>query len=229
MNIKIVRFILLLTVIVCLFFIGVFTSIEAVAYNDSFYEDQYIRNNVSENTGMSIDELMNVTQQIQLFLKGQRADFDIYGVIDGNYGPIFTQREQQHMIDVQDIFVTVRYIRNGCLFVFGLLALFLYRRARDLLRKLVRHASLIIIALLALFGIGVAFFFEPMFIALHHLLFTNTMWQLDPAHSVLINMVPEAFFIACGVRIAVYSLSFFIILFLATYLFDKKKGRYANA
>ena len=229
MNNKIVRFVLLLIVIVCLFFIGVFTSIEAVAYNDSFYEDQYIRNNVSKNTGMSIDELMNVTQQIQLFLKGQREDFDIYAVRDDRYGPIFTQREQQHMVDVQDIFVTVRYIRNGCLVVLGILSLLIYRKDQGLLRKLFRYASLIIIALLALFGIGVAFFFEPMFIALHHLLFTNTMWQLDPAHSVLINMVPEAFFIACGVRIAVYSLLFFIILFLATYLFDKKKGRYANA
>ncbi len=226
---KIVRLLFLLVMIVCLFFIGVFTSIEAVAYDDFFYEDQYIRNNVSENTDMSIDELMNVTQQIQLFLKGQREDFDIYAVRDDSYGPIFTQREQQHMADVQDIFVTVRYIRNGCLIILGILSLFLYRKDRDLLGKLFRYASLIIIALLALFGIVVAFFFEPMFIAFHHLLFANTMWLLDPAHSVLINMVPEAFFIACGVRIAVYSLLFFIILFLATYLFNKKKGRYANA
>ena len=229
MNNKLLRFICLLIVIVCLFFIGVFTSIEAVAYDDSFYEDQYIRNNVSKYTDMSIDELMNVTQQIQLYLKGQRDDFDIYAVIDGEYKPIFTQKEQQHMADVQDIFLAVRYIRNGCLFVLGILALFLYRKDQRLLRKLFRYASLFIIALLAFFGIGVAFFFEPMFIAFHHLLFTNTMWLLDPAHSVLINMVPEAFFVACGVRIAVYSLSFFIILFLATYIFDKKKGRYANA
>ena len=205
---------LLVTVIISisLFFIGVYTAIEAVGYNDHFYYSQYVKNDTPENTDISLDDLMSITDEMQLFLQGERTDFNIYATVSGTYQPVFTQDEQSHMMDVQVLFLRFRLIRNLSVGVIVLLTAFMIVKYRYRMYRILRTAGIIDLVLLCLLLISGVFFFEQMFIAFHYLFFTNMNWSFDPLHSVLINMVPEEFFIAAATRIAAYSTAFFIII-----------------
>ena len=205
---------LLVTVIISisLFFIGVYTAIEAVGYNDHFYYSQYVKNDTPENTDISLDDLMSITDEMQLFLQGERTDFNIYATVAGTYQSVFTQDEQSHMMDVQVLFLRFRLIRNLSVGVIVLLAAFMIVKYRYRMYRILRTAGIIDLVLLCLLLISGVFFFEQMFIAFHYLFFTNMNWSFDPLHSVLINMVPEEFFIAAATRIAAYSTAFFMII-----------------
>lgn len=209
---KLLKLLITAVFIVCLFFVGMYTSIELITYNDHFFETQYQKNDVSLNTGIEQDQLMLITDEMQRFLKGQRNDFDIYATIDGKYQAVFDAQEQYHMLDVQKLFVSFKIVRNICLGILVVLCLILYRRRRSLFFDCLKKASIIILIFSAILGIGVTFFFEPIFIGFHHLFFSNDMWLFDPYTSVLINMVPEEFFISCAIRIVLYNLIYYIAL-----------------
>lgn len=218
---KIIKAAVFIIVLISLFMVGMYSSIELIAYNDSFYKQQYIKNHVSEYTEISNEQLMDITDQMQLFLKGQRSDFNIYAIVNGNYQAVFTLQEQEHMLDVQKLFVFFRAVRNICLGVLILIFAIMYKNKKEMLFKLLKNASVTILILSALLGIGVVFFFEPLFIGFHKLFFTNELWLFDPATSILINMVPEEFFIACAVRIVLYNLIYYI--FIITLAISGKK------
>ena len=47
----------------------------------------------------------------------------------------------------------------------------------------------------------------------HHIFFTNDLWILDPATDMLINIVPEGFFMDTAARIALLFGSLSLVLF----------------
>lgn len=53
----------------------------------------------------------------------------------------------------------------------------------------------------AVLGALIASDFTGAFIAFHHLFFTNDLWILDPSVDMLVNIVPEGFFLDTAVRI----------------------------
>jgi len=170
---------------------------------------------------------MVITDEMQRFLKGQRADFDIYATIDGKYQPVFNEQEQFHMIDVQQLFVTFKTIRNLSFAAILLIVLVLIRKKKLLLFDSLKSSAILILIFSALLGIGVTFFFEPLFIGFHQIFFSNDMWLFDPSTSVLINMVPEEFFISCAIRIVIFNLIYYAAVIAVSVLGKKtslKKG-----
>ena len=55
--------------------------------------------------------------------------------------------------------------------------------------------------------------FSRYFIMFHHIFFTNDLWILDPSTDMLINIVPEGFFMDTAARIAFLFGSLSLILF----------------
>lgn len=192
-----------------LFFTGTYTSIELVAYRDTFYQKQYEKNRVVEATGISEEELMRITDEMQLFLQGKRDNFNIIAVVNGTEQSVFTQNEQSHMMDVQQLFIRYRTVRNFAVVVILCCAVFLiFRRFRVMVIRMFRNAAIIVLSCFAILAVCGLFFFEPMFLAFHHIFFSNMNWTFSIYESVLINMLPESFFIACAVRIAIYNIIF---------------------
>ena len=77
--------------------------------------------------------------------------------------------------------------------------------------RLLKCASITLLVFLGLVGLGVLFFFEPVFTLFHELLFDNDLW-LFPWSSYLIRILPESFFVACGVRIVGMNLILYVLL-----------------
>lgn len=127
---------------------------------------------------------------------------------------LFTPRERLHMDDVLGLFQGGRRLAIGCFWVaLGMVILALVLGGhRSLGSGLVIGIAGFVGAALCI-GIWAAVDFSGWFETMHVLVFSNDLWQLDPAKSRLINMMPLSFFIRAvktiGLRFIMGALALF--------------------
>ena len=75
------------------------TSVEAVAYwTPGYYEKEYTKYQVlNDLPEMTMDDLLDVTDQMMAFLRGKREDLHVYTTMGGEYREFFIDREIAHM------------------------------------------------------------------------------------------------------------------------------------
>jgi integral membrane protein (TIGR01906 family) len=110
---------------------------------------------------------------------------------DAFYSPL----ELAHMGDVQAIFRGVYLTALVSCLLTVVLIILLRRKGRDI-RRVVRAASIAVLALVAALGtISVTVGFDALFVAFHELAFSNNFWLL-PEDSGLIRLFPENYFMS---------------------------------
>jgi len=175
-----------------------FCVIEGVAFDRGRYQDAYERFDRPEFIGISMEELMDVTDEMILYLKGDRPDLDMQAEIDGQVQEVFGEREKLHMVDVEELFAAGYTIRRlaAAVAAAGIAAMIVVKRrqaARTLCKGYI-WAMAGFGALIAAVGIYMAVDFTAAFTDFHLLLFDNDLWLLDINTEVLIQMFPEQFF-----------------------------------
>lgn len=203
-----------------------FYSLEFAAFNQNFYIAEYEKYNVSKNTGIEQNELMEITDALLSYLKGEREDLEVYGKVFGSERLIFDERDQAHMVDVRDLFLKGFALKRLLLIL--LVNAFVYllvRKHRIALARTVLRSSLISIGTVLLLGLIISTDFSKYFDIFHYIFFDNDLWRLDPQRSILINLVPLGFFMDIVLRIAMY---FFGCLgasiVLSTYYLKRKES-----
>lgn len=194
-------------------------SIETSSYYKEYYLKSYEKNNVLEETGRSMDDLEVITQDIILYLKGGGEE-----LLDRH----FNEKEVLHMKDVQVLFDLARTLKYlGLATSIAISTYLVYKKERNFLGKTLIYGPFILYGLLLALGLIVSTDFNKYFTYFHHIFFTNDLWLLDPRTDLMIQMLPESFFIGMALRIM---LSFFIylsILQIVGYLY-KRKGKDLN-
>ncbi len=91
----------------CLMIILFFTSVEAVVYwTPGYFEKEYTKYQVLDDLpSMTMDDLLDVTDQMMAYLKGKRADLHVTTHMGGETREFFNEREIAHMEDVQGLFL----------------------------------------------------------------------------------------------------------------------------
>jgi len=89
------------------------SNLEAVAFDLSHYREQFRLLERPAATGMTEEELLRVTGEILAYLKGQRQDLELVAEIAGQDLPLFSRREQEHMVDVRNLFARGFQVRKG--------------------------------------------------------------------------------------------------------------------
>ena len=110
------------------------------------------------------------------------------------------------MEDVRGLFLGAIAIRRGCLLmILAVLALLLVTRADIgyLLPRTICAGTVLFFALLAVLTAIISSNFSKYFIVFHHIFFNNDLWMLDPQTDLLINIVPEPFFMDTAARIGI--------------------------
>ena len=89
----------------CLMIILFFTSVEAVVYwTPGYFEKEYTKYQVLDDLpSMTMDDLLDVTDQMMAYLKGKRADLHVTTHMGGETREFFNEREIAHMEDVQGL------------------------------------------------------------------------------------------------------------------------------
>ena len=154
----------------------------------------------SVEAGISADEMLELDMLLADYLAGDENALD--------ETEAFHEREKAHMVDVFEIFEVVRLVRSICFFAGAVfLAGAVMLREKCAAWGALIGAGLFFLPLIAT-GIWAAVDFSSAFTAMHHLLFSNDLWLMDPRTDLMIRMLPQRFFvniaayIGCGTGIA---------------------------
>jgi len=206
------------------------TSIEAVTYwTPGYYEKEYAKYGVLNDVHMEMDDLLDVTDEMMAYLRGSREDLHVPTIVDGQPREFFNDREIAHMEDVRGLFLgglALRRISLGLIVACVILLLLLKADIRRVLPKMICIGSALFFAVLASI---ISTDFNQYFIMFHHIFFNNDLWMLNPDTDLLINIVPEPFFMDTAARIAmtygVSVLTVFAICFIILYYYRKKQEK----
>lgn len=212
-----------------LFLTVLLSTIEYVVFDAEYYEKEYVKLGVEIETGISQADLVMVTQGLFDYLHGIRNDLDMKTDIRGVKQEVFTQREIDHMADVRKLLNKGYELREISIFgsVISFAGLFLVARGRK--PRFLASGILAGVCLYVIFFSSIGFLmlqdFEVYWNSIHQVIFTNDLWLLDPAKSILIRMVPEQFFFDMVTRIMLIFSSFLVILTVPCILYVYKSRK----
>ena len=130
-------------VIMMFLLIGVLllTSFQVAIYGDSqyrFYEREYKKYQVADSLNMTMDNIMDVTDQMMAYLIGKKAELSVITDVDGETQDFFNEQDRFHMGEVKDLFLGGLKIRNIMLVAVLLILILLAARKADLIKLLPR-------------------------------------------------------------------------------------------
>ncbi|HHV64389.1 MAG TPA: TIGR01906 family membrane protein [Peptococcaceae bacterium] len=210
------------------------TAIEINAFDLDFFRSEYVKLNTAEAIGISEPELMQTTELLLAYIKGEQQDLRIKAVIKGVERQVFNQREIDHMVDVQRLYAVAHWLRNsGIVMLFLFLGLLLFLTGRKFWQFLARGylaGATVFLLFLGAIALAISRDFLWFWNNFHYLIFTNDLWILNPETDILIQMVPEQFFLDLVVRIIIsFGLALLGLAALAGfYLYRKSKNSYKN-
>ena len=215
------------------------TSVEAVVYwTPGYFEDEYTKYQVlNDLPAMTMEDLLVVTDEMMAYLRGNREDLHVFTTMGGEYREFFNAREIAHMEDVRDLFLgglLIRRISVGFTLLYAaILAIWCKKdKSRKALLKSAVPGALCIgtgaffAAALTIAGI-IASDFSKYFVVFHLIFFDNDLWILNPATDMLINIVPEPFFMDTALRIGI-TFGCAVLVFLAVCFLLWKRNRKTN-
>lgn len=117
--------------------------------------------------------------------------------------PTFGQSAQgiQHFAEVKGIFNILLLLIPICLLLF---ILFFIKNRSD--KHYLKTSAITLILVPAIFGTGFALNFDATFTLFHKIFFRNDYWLFDSATDPIIKILPEEFFLLCGVIIIIIQL-----------------------
>lgn len=180
-----------------LFLVIVISSIFHFGFDKKFLFQVYETNQIEQRLAISRDDLYSCTHVLFDQIQGLRDDLSCEVEVQGAIQPFFNQREEDHMMDVQNLYTGATYVLQGS--VIGIIAIlsllafepktFLYRLYAGL-----KKGYLFLGAGLLLLGLFIVLDFQNFWILFHQVFFRNDLWLLNPATDRLIHLVPQNYF-----------------------------------
>lgn len=126
----------------------------------------------------------------------------------------------QHFAEVRDIFNILLVLIPVTLI---LLLLYIYCTKNSHTLHYLKTASIVLILAPLLLGSGFVINFDKTFTLFHKLFFNNDYWIFNPQTDPIIKMLPEEFFMLCGIVIILFQLLTSLVCYLL-YRRKLKKG-----
>ena len=190
-------------------------GMEINVFNKNFYIKAYEKYNVEEISGKTLKELDTVTEKIFIYLK-DKGDEEVLR-------PYFNTREIKHMEDVKLLFKN-GYILKYISFILSLIIILVsIKNKKWKMEKELFYGLFIWWGLIGLLLILVFVDFNKYFTYFHKIFFRNDLWLLDPNTDLLIQMLPEEFFISIFIRILLLFFIVLAIIQISCYIIMKKE------
>ena|SRR5690554_1444452 len=215
---KKIQSILLILLVVSISLIALVLAIEENAYDLDYYMNSFEENGVYVTTGKSQGELEVVSKDIISYLKGREDDNFLY--------KHFNEKEVLHMIDVLDLFDIARVIKLiSAIISLVIVFYFLSKSLAGLVGKWIGIGLFANHLLIIILGVLILIDFTRYFTIFHEIFFSNDLWLLDPRTDLLIQMLPEPFFVNMAKNIGISFIKYLSIAQIIGYVFYKK-GKY---
>lgn len=215
---KKIQIILPILLVVSISLIALVLAIEDNAYDLDYYMNSFEENGVYVTTGKSQGELEVVSKDIISYLKGREDDKFLY--------KHFNDKEVLHMIDVLDLFDIARVIKLiSAIISLVIVFYFLSKSLASLVGKWIGIGLFANHLLIIILGVLILIDFTKYFTIFHEIFFSNDLWLLDPRTDLLIQMLPEPFFVNMAKNIGISFIKYLSIAQIIGYVFYKK-GKY---
>ncbi len=209
-----IRKFLVIILVLSISLLALVLAIEENAYDLEYYTESFENNAVYDTTGKTEEELELVSKDIIDYLKGKD---------DSLLDTHFNQKEIQHMEDVLSLFDLVRLVKFVSLIsALAVAAYFIIKLETKFAGKwlglglFLNYLLVLIVAILARTD------FTKYFIYFHEIFFDNDLWILDPRTDLLIQMLPEPFFINIAIKIGISFIKYVVIGQLIGYILFRK-------
>ncbi|NLW22116.1 MAG: TIGR01906 family membrane protein [Tissierellia bacterium] len=207
--------ILIIMLIISLPFYILLKSVEINTFNKDIYLNSYEKHDAPAITGKSMEELEYITETILTYLRE--------GLDRKVLEPYFNDREVQHMEDVKILFKNGFILKNVLFFLsLVLIITFVVLKEQRTLAKGLFYGIFIWWGFMLLLFILSMLDFTKYFTYFHLIFFDNDLWLLNPKTDLLIQMLPEAFFINIFKRIVLLFMIILAIIQTIAYIFMKK-------
>ena len=213
-------------IIVTLPLVLLFSSLQVFIFRQAYYNLQFSRHNIEEATGMEMQDLLYTMDEVLRYLQGNREDLVVVSYVNGQEREIFGQRAKEHMVDVQGLFQAGFFIRNVSLaFLLPALLFLAFKKKKRALAKTLAWASCLPIlagcVLLAIMALN----FSRAFVVFHEIFFSNDLWILDPRREILIQMVPQGFFMDTALLAATIFITANLAIGIASLIYLRRAQR----
>ena len=135
--------------------------------------------------------------------------------------------EDVHMEDVRGLFVGALVLRRICIITAFVCVALLWLLKADIALVVPRSVCWgtgLFFAMICVLGLVISTDFTKYFVIFHHIFFNNDLWLLDPATDLLINIVPEPFFVDTASYIAlVFGISVAVIFGVSRWWLRREK------
>lgn len=189
-----------------LFILILFLALVPPALNTNFYHDQFVINNSYERANTTPQALNDLIDHTLDYTYGLIDNFQYtLTLVDGSTRLAFNQREIDHMLDVQNLFIGGRILTGISLLLFLLIGGYFLLSPKSFKReyfKIMRNTIVFILLTAALILGFAALDFNTAFTIFHQIFFTNDLWILSST-DMLIIMLPQALFFRLALRIFV--------------------------
>lgn len=201
-----------------------FSSLQALVFQPAYFRWQFARYHIEEATGMEKEDLHDTIYEVMAYLQGRRDDLVITSRVRGVEREIFGQREKDHMVDVQNLFLAGFRVRNiSLLLLLGSLYVLYRKGSRSLTARALAFASWLPLSLALALGLVVSLDFSRYFVIFHEIFFDNDLWLLNPNTDILIQMLPEGFFMDTTLLTAILFVLFSLFIGTASLYYHRRQ------
>ena len=214
------------------FIVAIFlSSVQVAVYGDidGYFLKEYIKYNVFENVDISENDLMYVTYGMLDYLDDKRDDLVIYTTVNDEEREFFNEREKAHMYDVKNLFNSGKSIRAKCLILTIFTYILVILKDKSFLSTISKGflgAFTFVLATTITLTAIISSNFTKYFTIFHQIFFDNDLWLLNPKKDLLINIVPEGFFVDTAIRIGsifIFTIMAISVLSVVLIFVDRKR------
>ena len=170
-----------------------------ITNSDWLYSYGWWRNNIPQRTGISVEQLNQVANQIKRYFNDDTEFLTVSAIQNGSQvDSLYNERETLHMRDVKTLMLLVRNtaIVTGavCLMLLASIVLALRSKRLSVINSALLLSTIIAITFIGTLTVIMSINFNWIFTQFHILSFANDLWLLNPRTDVLIQMFPTRFF-----------------------------------
>lgn len=159
---------------------------------------------------LQIPETSGYSKEICMENYDALIDYNLIGGSEKLVFPSFSMSEQGeiHFAEVKEIFITMQVISIAGIILFS--GFMLYRKLHRVPGEgtlWMRFTGLVLLSAVVLIGLAMAIDWQWSFEFMHKVFFDNDFWLFDPKYDPVITILPDRFFLHCGILIVLISVT----------------------
>ena len=163
-----------------------------------------------DTDNLQIPETSGYSKEICIENYDALIDYNLIGGSEKLVFPYFSISEQGeiHFAEVKEIFITMQVISIAGIILFA--GFMLYRKLHRVPREgtlWMRFTGIVLLSAVILIGLAMAIDWQWSFEFMHKVFFDNNYWLFDLKYDPVITILPDRFFLHCGILIVLISVT----------------------